>query len=634
MRHGGEKGGSQLVRCRDGTGFLGARLELPEVHRRSELLRERVEDTAILGANRRARDRQYVRGVELDRGRARLGALRNTVAARGLDPPTALESMEDCGPLELQYAPEPVEDRRDGRRARETRKRLRLGARPGALGSPAGGERHEARDDRSDGEEHEEREDVFRLGDRERVERRDEEPVDEQERTDRRCEPGCEPAAAATATTSSRKRSITLGSSSSPRSGTRRVVSSGSPATARSAPSTPASAGKGGGATRARDDECLLRPSLGVADDVNVDRDAGLADDLADDRAPREALPARAACRTHDELRDVQRARCVEQRHSHVGADDLVIRAAELRHEHTLLTEQLGRGSGEAVLRNHMDGDEIALRTLCDPRGPADEPLTVRGAREGDHDPLARFPRLRDAVLAPVLLEPFVDPIREPGKSELAERGEVAGSKVVGERRVDPLGWIHVAAGEAVAERYRGEVDQLQLVGAANDLVGDRLPLPDAGDLLDDVVERREVLDVQRRDDVDARLQKLVHVLPALFVPGPGDVRVRKLVHQRDLGSPREGGIHVHLLERGLAMPEPLARNDLEVADLLGGLSPPVRLDEPDHHVLAVLAAPTAFVQHREGLTDARGGTEIDTELSSRHRYSVPPSPSRRRARG
>ena len=70
----------------------------------------------------------------------------------------------------------------------------------------------------------------------------------------------------------------------------------------------------------------------------------------------------------------------------------------------------------------------------------------------------------------------------------------------------------------------------------ADDLVGHRLALRDAGDPLDHVVERLEVLDVDRRDHVDPGVEQLVDVLPALLVARPGHVGVRELVDQRDLG--------------------------------------------------------------------------------------------------
>ena len=69
--------------------------------------------------------------------------------------------------------------------------------------------------------------------------------------------------------------------------------------------------------------------------------------------------------------------------------------------------------------------------------------------------------------------------------------------------------------------------------------VRDGLAHPDAGDAGDDVVEALEVLDVQRRDDVDAGIQDLVDVLPALLVLRARCVGVRQLVNR---ARPADGG--------------------------------------------------------------------------------------------
>ena len=85
--------------------------------------------------------------------------------------------------------------------------------------------------------------------------------------------------------------------------------------------------------------------------------------------------------------------------------------------------------------------------------------------------------------------------------------------------------------------------------------------------------------------DVDPRGEQLLDVLPALLVPGPGNVRMRELVDQRDVGMARDHRVHVHLLELGPAVIDPPAGNDLEIADLLRGAGPPVGLDEPHDHI-------------------------------------------------
>ena len=196
----------------------------------------------------------------------------------------------------------------------------------------------------------------------------------------------------------------------------------------------------------------------------------------------------------------------------------------------------------------------------------------------------------------------LVDPVGNPEQRELPQRAEVAGAEVVAERGVDPLGRVDVAVRHPAADRLRRHVDELDLVGPADDRVGDRLLLLDAGDLLDDVVERLEMLDVERRDHVDAGVEQRLDVLPPLLVARPGNVGVRELVDQRDLGPAGEDRVDVHLLECRAAVVERPPRHDLEAADLRGRLRPAVGLDEADDDVGAALGASAALAEHRECL--------------------------------
>ena len=157
---------------------------------------------------------------------------------------------------------------------------------------------------------------------------------------------------------------------------------------------------QGGGATSPRDDEGVLGASLRVADHVDVDPDARLADHAADHRPAGDPLPVRATARAHHDLRHVQRARGLEERVGDVGADDLVVRAAQFLDEEALPPEQRRRRSGEAVLGDHVDCHEVALRALCDPRRAPDEALAVRRAGQRDEDPLSGLPGVVDSVSA------------------------------------------------------------------------------------------------------------------------------------------------------------------------------------------------------------------------------------------
>ena len=180
-------------------------------------------------------------------------------------------------------------------------------------------------------------------------------------------------------------------------------------------------------------------------------------------------------------------------------------------------------------------------RSSVSPSGPPDSATTTR-SRVGQ--------RRVDAVVGAVPAQPLVDPVGEPQQRQLAQGRQVADPEVVRQRGVDLLGLVDVAVGHPAAQRLRRHVDELDLVGPAHHLVGHRLPLHHTGDRLDDVVERLEVLDVDRRDHVDPGIQQLVDVLPALLVARPRHVGVRELVDQRHRSGAGQQPVEVHLLER------------------------------------------------------------------------------------
>ncbi len=259
-----------------------------------------------------------------------------------------------------------------------------------------------------------------------------------------------------------------------------------------------------------------------------------------------------------------------------------------------------------------MDGEQIAFRPRRHARGAAHEAVAVGGARERDDDPLARLPGPVDPVPLAVVLERVVDAVGDPEERELAQGTEVPGAEVVAERGVDALGGIDVPVRHAAPDRLRRHVHELDLVGPPDDRVRDRLLLLDPGDLLDDVVDRLEVLDVQGRDHRDAGVEQVLDVLPALLVREPGTFVCASSSTSATSGRRARiasRSISSNVVPRYSTRP---ARYDLEVGDLLGGLRSAVRLDEADDDVRASLGPAVPLAQHRECLADAGRGTEVD----------------------
>ena len=133
-------------------------------------------------------------------------------------------------------------------------------------------------------------------------------------------------------------------------------------------------------------------------------------------------------------------------------------------------------------------------------------------------------------------MQPVVDLVGQPQQGQLAQRRQVAGTEVVAQRRVDLVGGVDVAVRHSATERLGRHVDEFHLLGSPHDGIGHRLALRDAGDLLDDVVERLEMLHVDGADDVDSGGQQLFDVLPALLRAAARHVGVRQLVHEATSG--------------------------------------------------------------------------------------------------
>ncbi len=122
---------------------------------------------------------------------------------------------------------------------------------------------------------------------------------------------------------------------------------------------------------------------------------------------------------------------------------------------------------------------------------------------------------------------------------------------------------VHLAGLESRQQVVGRQVDQLDFVGLVEDPVGQRLALPHAGDLRDHVVEAFEMLHVDRGPDVDARLQQLLDVLPALGMTwrriAARDVGMRELIHQQDGRPAPQRRVQIEFLAHDAAVLAPAA---------------------------------------------------------------------------
>ncbi len=172
--------------------------------------------------------------------------------------------------------------------------------------------------------------------------------------------------------------------------------------------------------------------------------------------------------------------------------------------------------------------------------------------------------QVRRCRALPVALHLRVDPLGGPAQRQLAQGDQVALAEEAVDRPRRLLGHVDLALAQALEQLLGRQVDQLDLVGVLEERVGHGLAHGDAGDLLDDVVEALEVLDVERGVDVDAGVEQLLDVLPALGVARAGGVGVGQLVDQEHRRLAGEGGVEVELAQRDAAVLDAARRQDLQ----------------------------------------------------------------------
>ncbi len=125
------------------------------------------------------------------------------------------------------------------------------------------------------------------------------------------------------------------------------------------------------------------------------------------------------------------------------------------------------------------------------------------------------------------------------------------------------------------------------------------------------------MLDVQRREDVDAVGEELVYVLPSFRMARARRIGVRELIDEDQLRPARYRRVDVELREGAVAVRDLLSRQDLEAFEQGGGLAAPMGLDDSDDDVTSLGERTARGQEHCVGLADTRRRAKEDLELAA-----------------
>ena len=275
---------------------------------------------------------------------------------------------------------------------------------------------------------------------------------------------------------------------------------------------------------------------------------------------------------------------------------------------------------GQALQLRGLDVHDVPghLEMAGDAGGGADDFFGTCAGADASQQRFARLPDRQIDLVAAVLQHLIVDAVGGSPQRQFAQRNQVTLAKEVANRPFRLLRQVDLALLEPLQEFVRRQIDQHHFVGGIEHLVGDGLPDADAGDAGDHVVERLQVLHVDRRVDIDAGREQFLDILPALRVPRAGNVRVRQLIHQNQGRLARQRCIEIEFQQPPVAVMNFLRRQPLETIGHDFGFDATVSLDDADDDVDVLQQLLACRRQHGEGLADAGRGAEEDLQLASR----------------
>ena len=137
---------------------------------------------------------------------------------------------------------------------------------------------------------------------------------------------------------------------------------------------------------------------------------------------------------------------------------------------------------------------------------------------------------------------------------------------------------------------------------------------PDAGDSGDDVVQALDMLDVERREDIDAGRDQLLDIEIALGMAAFRCVAVRQLVDQHKLRAALEDRVEVHFGEAMAFVVDLAAGNDFEAGEQRLGLPPAMGFDNADNDIDPLAPLRLRRKQHLVGLADTGRCAEKNLE--------------------
>ena len=320
--------------------------------------------------------------------------------------------------------------------------------------------------------------------------------------------------------------------------------------------------------------------------------------------------PARAGRFADDDLGDVVGAGIGDEFVGDVAPGDRNRRCTQALGQPQMVGDAVALDIAEPLGARGLDIDRGPrhAQAIGDPPCIANQPRRARRLADADQHPLTGRPRAGNRMLAHMRQQLLVDALGGAAQRQLAQRRQIAGREKVANRALGLLRHIDLALVQALDQILGREVDDFDVVGLVEHAVGHGLAHADSGDPGDHVVEALDMLDVQRREHVDAGGDQLLDIEIALGMAAARSIGVRQFIDKNELRAALQDRVEIHFGQEVALVLDLLPRNRLETVEQRLGLAPAMRLDDADDDIrtLAQLGLRRSAASHRSCRPRAR----------------------------
>src|SRR5664280_1977863 len=244
---------------------------------------------------------------------------------------------------------------------------------------------------------------------------------------------------------------------------------------------------------------------------------------------------------------------------------------------------------------SRFDVDDVpwTVEICCHPMRDAHKSFCTSVRSHTSHDTSAGAPGTSNRLSLHVPAHIFVDTSGSITQRQFPQRQQIPSAEEALHRLFCLVGDVDLAFSQSLLQRFRRDIDHLDLACQFEDMIRYCLLLANAGDLVNNIDSTLDVLNVEGRKNTDACIQQFLYILEPFLVSAPWKICVSKFIYQNDGWFAREDSVEIQIIEIEATIDHGTSRDHLQILDKRLSFRSPMSLDEADDNICLLYTSPS-----------------------------------------